>query len=135
MHWLLTKTFLSLYVMTERLTQLKLYLVLVTLDQIADIEYIQKKMLAALRIPKPFLGFDEPSGEGKNLALQDIRFARTINRVQQSMVQELNKIAIVHLYILGFEDELENFYTKITKPINSSRNVKSRTIPIQSCLI
>ena len=72
------------------------------LDQIADIEYIQKKMLSALRIPKPFLGFEEPAGEGKNLALQDIRFARTINRIQQSMVQELNKIAIVHLYIFRF---------------------------------
>jgi len=94
------------------------------LDQIADIEYIQKKMLAALRIPKPFLGFDEPSGEGKNLALQDIRFARTINRVQQSMVQELNKIAIVHLYILGFEDELENFTLRLQNPSTQAEMLK-----------
>tara|TARA_R110001599_G_scaffold156722_1_gene342600 strand:+ start:1571 stop:3403 length:1833 start_codon:yes stop_codon:yes gene_type:complete len=94
------------------------------LDQIADIEYIQKKMLAALRIPKPFLGFDEPAGEGKNLALQDIRFARTINRVQQSMVQELNKIAIVHLYILGFEDELENFTLRLQNPSTQAEMLK-----------
>ena len=52
------------------------------LSEIADIEYIQKKLLAALRIPKAFLGFEEVVGEGKNLALLDIRFARTINRIQ-----------------------------------------------------
>ena len=94
------------------------------LDQIADIEYIQKKMLSALRIPKPFLGFEEPAGEGKNLALQDIRFARTINRVQQSMVQELNKIAIIHLYILGFEDELENFTLRLQNPSTQAEMLK-----------
>jgi hypothetical protein len=94
------------------------------LDQIADIEYIQKKMLSALRIPKPFLGFDEPAGEGKNLALQDIRFARTINRIQQSMIQELNKIAIIHLYILGFEDELENFTLRLQNPSTQAEMLK-----------
>ena len=66
------------------------------LSEIADIEYIQKKLLAALRIPKAFLGFEDVVGEGKNLAIQDIRFARSINRIQKSMVQELNKIAIIH---------------------------------------
>ena len=53
------------------------------LGEIADIEYIQKKMLAALRIPKAFLGFEDVIGNGKGLALLDIRFARTINRIQQ----------------------------------------------------
>ena len=79
------------------------------LSEIADIEYIQKKLLASLRIPKAFLGFEEVVGEGKNLALLDIRFARTINRIQKSIIQELNKIAIIHLYVLGFEDEIEYF--------------------------
>ena len=86
------------------------------LSEIADIEYIQKKLLTALRIPKAFLGFEEVVGDGKNLALLDIRFARTINRIQQAMIQELNKIAIVHLYILGFEDELSNFTLGLTNP-------------------
>ena len=86
------------------------------LSEIADIEYIQKKLLTALRVPKAFLGFEEVTGEGKNLALQDIRFARTINRIQKSMIQELNKIAIIHLYILGFEDELNNFTLGLTNP-------------------
>jgi hypothetical protein len=86
------------------------------LSEIADIEYIQKKLLTALRVPKAFLGFEEAVGDGKNLALQDIRFARTINKIQKSMIQELNKIAIIHLYVLGFEDELSNFTLSLTNP-------------------
>jgi hypothetical protein len=86
------------------------------LGEIADIEYIQKKLLAALRIPKAFLGFEEVVGEGKSLALMDIRFARTINRIQKSLIQELNKIALVHLYLLGLEDELNNFSLGLTNP-------------------
>ena len=86
------------------------------LSEIADIEYIQKKLLTALRVPKAFLGFEEVVGDGKNLALQDIRFARTINRIQKSIIQELNKIAIIHLYLLGFEDELYNFTLGLTNP-------------------
>jgi hypothetical protein len=79
------------------------------LAEIADIEYIQKKLVTALRIPKAYLGFEEAVGDGKNLSLLDIRFARTINRIQKSMIAELNKIAIIHLFLLGFEDELTNF--------------------------
>ena len=86
------------------------------LSEIADIEYIQKKLLTALRVPKAFLGFEEVVGDGKNLSLQDIRFARTINRIQKSMIQELNKIAIVHLFLLGFEDELQNFTLGLSNP-------------------
>ena len=54
------------------------------LSEIADIEYIQKKLLTALRVPKAFLGFEETAGDGKNLSLMDIRFARTINKIQKS---------------------------------------------------
>jgi len=86
------------------------------LAEIADIEYIQKKLLTALRVPKAFLGFEEVVGEGKNLSLQDIRFARTINRIQKCMIAEMNKIAIIHLFLLGFEDELSNFTLALTNP-------------------
>ena len=86
------------------------------LSEIADIEYIQKKLLTALRVPKAFLGFEEVVGDGKNLSLQDIRFARTINRIQKCMIQELNKIAIIHLFLLGFEDEIDNFTIGLTNP-------------------
>lgn len=94
------------------------------LGEIADIEYIQKKLLAALRIPKAFLGFEEIVGDGKTLALMDIRFARTINRIQKSLVQELNKIALVHLYLLGLEDELTNFTLSLTNPSAQSDLLK-----------
>ena len=86
------------------------------LSEIADIEYIQKKLLTALRVPKAFLGFEEVVGDGKNLSLQDIRFARTINRIQKSMLAELNKVAIIHLFLLGFEDELSNFTLNLSNP-------------------
>jgi hypothetical protein len=86
------------------------------LSEIADIEYIQKKLVTALRIPKAYLGFEEPVGDGKNLSLLDIRFARTINRIQKSAIAEMNKIAIIHLFLLGFEDELSNFTLQLTNP-------------------
>ena len=94
------------------------------LDQIADIQFIQRKMVTALRVPKTFLGFEEPTGDGKNLALMDIRFARTINRIQQSMIQELNKIAIIHLYMLGFHDELDNFKLSLNNPSTQGEMLK-----------
>ena len=86
------------------------------LSEIADIEYIQKKLVTALRVPKAYLGFEEVVGDGKNLSLQDIRFARTINKIQKAMIAELNKIAIIHLFLLGFEDELQNFTLGLTNP-------------------
>jgi len=94
------------------------------LAEIADIEYIQKKLLTALRVPKAFLGFEEVTGDGKNLSLMDIRFARTINRIQKSMISELNKIAIIHLFLLGFEDELSNFTLALTNPSSQADLLK-----------
>lgn len=94
------------------------------LGEIQDIEYLQKKMLAALRVPKAFLGFEDVVGEGKSLALMDIRFARTINKVQKSLIHELNKIALLHLLILGFEDELNNFTLSLTNPSSQSDLLK-----------
>lgn len=94
------------------------------LSEIADIEYIQKKLLTALRVPKAFLGFEEVVGDGKNLSLQDIRFARTINRIQKSMLAELNKVAIIHLFLLGFEDEISNFTLGLTNPSTQSDLLK-----------
>ena len=84
---------------------------------IDDIEYVKNKMMAALKIPKPFLGYDE-GVEGKStLASMDIRFARTIERIQKIVVSELTKIAIVHLYSQGFEGEdLIGFELELTAP-------------------
>jgi hypothetical protein len=94
------------------------------LSEIADIEYIQKKLLTALRVPKAFLGFEDAVGGGKDLSLMDIRFARTINKIQKSMVAELNKIAIIHLFLLGFEDELSNFSLSLTNPSSQADLLK-----------
>jgi hypothetical protein len=86
------------------------------IDQIADIEYDLNQLFAALGIPKPFLQYDAAAGEGKNLAMADVRFARKINRIQQAALQELNKIAMVHLTLLGLDDELHNFELSLNNP-------------------
>lgn len=98
------------------------------LTAIDDIKFIQKKVLAALRIPRAFLNFDESTGEGKNLALLDIRFARTINRIQQAFLMELTKIATIHLYILGFEDELTNFSLSMNNPSTQAEGLEIENI-------
>jgi hypothetical protein len=94
------------------------------LDAIADIEYLQRNLFTALRVPKSFLNYEDANGEGKNLALQDIRFTRTINRVQQSMIQELNKIAIIHLFLIGLEDEIDNFTLTLNNPSTQADSLR-----------
>mgnify|MGYP001250384647 FL=1 len=86
-------------------------------DGTTDIEYLKNRMLAALKIPKAFLGYDE-NLEGKStLAAMDIRFARTIERLQRTIVSELHKIALVHLYTQGFEgSDLVDFELSLTGP-------------------
>jgi len=88
-----------------------------TYDGIQDVEYLRDKLFAALKVPKAFLGYDE-NIEGKaTLAAEDIRFARTIERLQRILVSELNKIALVHLYSQGYRDEaLTNFDLSMQTP-------------------
>jgi len=84
---------------------------------IDDVEYLKNKMMAALKIPKAFLGYDENVGSKATLAAEDVRFARTIERLQKIICAELEKIAVVHLYTQGFEDaELINFELELTNP-------------------
>jgi len=86
-------------------------------NSIEDIEYLRNKMMAGLKIPKAFLGYDESINGKLTLAAEDVRFARTIERIQKIVVAELTKIAIVHLYAQGFEDdELVSFSLKLTLP-------------------
>ena len=84
---------------------------------IDDIEYLKNRMLAALKVPKAFIGYEE-GVEGKaTLAQEDIRFARSVERIQKIVLSELTKIAIVHLYSQGYEDEeLVNFNLELTTP-------------------
>ena len=88
-----------------------------TYDGIQDVEYLRDKLFAALKVPKAFLGY-EADLEGKaTLAAEDIRFARTIDRIQRILISELNKIALVHLYAQGYRDEgLTNFSLEMTTP-------------------
>ena len=87
-------------------------------DQIDDIEYLRNKLMASLRIPKAFLGYEEGLSGGKaTLAAEDVRFARTIERLQKIIVSELTKIGIVHLYSQGFNDsDLIDFSLELQNP-------------------
>jgi hypothetical protein len=86
-------------------------------NAIEDIEYLRNKLMAAFKVPKSFLGYEEDNSGKASLAAQDVRFARTIERIQRIMVSELTKIAIIHLYVQGFTDEdLIDFELEMTSP-------------------
>ena len=88
-----------------------------TYEATDDIEYLKNKLLSSLRIPKAFLGFEENVGSKATLAAEDVRFARTIERIQRISISELTKIAIVHLYAQGYTDsDLINFELSLTNP-------------------
>jgi hypothetical protein len=109
-----------------------------------DLEYLKNRLLAALRVPKAFLGYEESLGSKATLAAEDVRFARTIERIQRIITSELTKIAVVHLYSQGFTDEeLVNFELNLTNPstiyeqekielwsnkVNLARDVKDNTL-------
>jgi hypothetical protein len=80
-----------------------------------DIDYLKAKLFSALKIPKAFLGYEEGISGKATLAAQDVRFARTIERIQRTVVSELYKIAIVHLASQGIDDsEMTNFQLTLT---------------------
>jgi len=86
-------------------------------NAIEDVEYLKSKMLAALRIPKAFIGFDESISSKSTLSQEDIRFAKTIERIQKIIAAELKNLAIIHLYLQGFnEEDLTNFELYLNSP-------------------
>ena len=86
-------------------------------NMIDDINYLKNKFMAALQIPKAYLGYEEDTNGKATLAAMDVRFAKTIERIQRVMVSELTKIAIVHLYAQGIDDDrLTNFTLELTIP-------------------
>jgi hypothetical protein len=86
-------------------------------NMIDDINYLKGKMMAALKIPKAYLGYEEDTNGKATLAAMDIRFAKTIERVQRVLISELTKIAIIHLYAQGIDDDrLTNFTLELTIP-------------------
>ena len=84
---------------------------------IEDVTYLRDKLFSALKVPKAYLGY-EADLEGKaTLAAEDIRFARTVERIQKILISELTKIALVHLYAQGYDDSaLTNFELSLTTP-------------------
>ena len=86
-------------------------------DGIQDVEYLRDKLFAALKVPKAFMGYEKDLTGKATLAAEDIRFARTIERIQRIVVSELTKIALVHLYSQGYKDDsLTNFELSLTTP-------------------
>lgn len=83
-----------------------------------DVNFMENKVLCGLGVPKSYLNFQEPQGKGQNLSILDIRFSRTVNSLQQAVIMELNKVAIIHLHILGYDDDLTNFTLSLNNPSN-----------------
>ncbi len=95
------------------------------LNDIADIQYLRDNLFTALSIPRPFISFQDAGGGGKNLAQFDMRFAKKINRIQQAAIQELNKIAMIHLYYLGYgKDDITNFSLLLNNPSTQQEMMK-----------
>jgi hypothetical protein len=96
---------------------------------IEDVQYIQKKLFAALKIPKAYLGYDEDVGAKATLAQEDIRFSRSIQRIQKTIISELNKLAMVHLYCHGYESEdLADFEIRLSNPSSIAQQQKLELI-------
>ena len=86
-------------------------------DGIQDVTYLRDKLFAALKVPKAFMGYEKDLTGKATLAAEDIRFARTIDRIQRIILSELYKIALVHLYTQGYTGEqLTNFELSLTTP-------------------
>jgi len=99
------------------------------LDAIQDIEYLRDNLFIGLGVPKPFLSFQDAAGAGKNMAQYDIRFAKKVSRIQQAMIQELNKMAMIHLYLLGYSNEdLNSFELTLTNPSTQQELLKSELL-------
>jgi hypothetical protein len=86
-------------------------------NAIEDVQYFREKLFAALKIPKAFMGYEKDLTGKATLAAEDIRFARTIERIQRIIVSELKKVALVHLYAHGYTNEsITNFDIQLTNP-------------------
>lgn len=85
---------------------------------IDDVKYLRDKLFSALKVPQSYLARGEGASEDKTtLAQKDIRFARTIQRLQRAVISELEKIGIIHLYILGYRGEdLVQFSLQLNNP-------------------
>jgi hypothetical protein len=103
-------------------------------NMIEDINYLKNKLMASLKIPKAYLNYEEDTGGKSTLAALDSRFAKTVERVQRVLISELTKIAIIHLYAQGIEDDkLTDFTIELTTPskIYEQEKVELYTTKVQ----
>jgi hypothetical protein len=98
------------------------------LNDIMDIEYLQNKLFAAIKVPKAYLNYAEKMEGGSTLAQTDLRFARTVNRIQEMVLVELRRLANIHLFMLGFQDDMDNFDLKLTNPSTQQELLKLEVI-------
>lgn len=84
---------------------------------VEDVEYLRRQLIAALKVPSAYLGYNDSIPGASGLAQVDIRFSRTVNMIQRTIVSELNKIAMVHLFACGFRgDDLTDFELSLSNP-------------------
>ncbi|MBP9758741.1 portal protein [Candidatus Dojkabacteria bacterium] len=98
------------------------------LGDIQDIEYLQNKLFASLQVPKAYLNYAENLPGGSTLSQADLRFARTINSIQEIVLMELRRIANIHLYFAGFKDDIDNFSLSLTNPSTQQELLKLETM-------
>lgn len=101
------------------------------LADIADVEYLQNKLFAALKVPKTYLNYSAALPGGSTLSQADLRFSRTINRIQESILMELRRIANIHLHFLGFDDDIDNFNLTLTNPSTQQELLKLETMKVR----
>lgn len=93
--------------------------------QIDDVEYIRKLLIASLKVPSAYLNYSDAVTGASALSQVDIRFSRTINMLQRTIVSELNKLALIHLYVLGFRgSDLINFELRLSNPSTIAQQQK-----------
>ncbi len=98
------------------------------LGDIADVEYLQNKLFTGIKVPKTYLNYGEALPGGSTLSQADLRFARTINGFQEAVVMELRNIVNIHLKILGFDDDINNFTLTLTNPSTQQELLKLETM-------
>lgn len=92
---------------------------------VEDVQYIQKKLIAALKVPAAYLGYNDAIPGASGLAQVDVRFSRTVNMIQRTLVSEMNKIAMVHLFAAGFRgDDLVDFEIRLSNPSTIAQQQK-----------
>lgn len=98
------------------------------LGDIMDIEYLQNKLFTGIKVPKAYLNYAEGLPGSSTLSQADLRFSRTINRFQEAIILELRNIANIHLKLLGFDDDLNNFTLTLTNPSTQQELLKLETM-------